>query len=108
MHPAAMGIGTEPDRCDSKQASGSVNFKHSIVASAISPHGSFLLFHRIPAAIEAGAHRPLIVRALLAHLSCTGRGLNRIVSCLAYSPAVTIVTVRCLFLFALAFAGIEE
>ena len=39
------------------------------------------LFHGVSTTFEAGARRPLIVRALLAYLSCgyTGRRLSRIV-----------------------------
>lgn len=68
------------------------------------------LFHGVSTTFEAGARRPLIVRALLAYLSCgrTGRRLSRIVVCLAYRPAMAFVTIRCLLLLTLPFTGIDE
>lgn len=69
-----------------------------------------LLFHGISAAIETGGHRPVIVGTLLDQLSFrhAGRRVRRIIAGLAHGPTMTLITIGCLFLLALALAGIDE
>lgn len=88
------------------------SYQRPLADAAISYLGCMAaaLPHGVPTTVKTGTHRPLIVSA---HLVRLGLGhaisrLSRVVICLAYSPSMTFITIRCLQLFALALPRIDK
>jgi hypothetical protein len=92
-----ISILTSPEAGEDRSSSGTLpGYGPGKVLDA----GHSRLFHGIPAAVETGAERSLIIRALLGLLAFRyAAGLLYWVEArLAYGPTVALVTVVCLLL----------